>query len=217
MEIALIVPVLNRFDLFTKLMKTVDENVRVFVIESYENNRGVAGSWNEGMRRAQEAGYRYAIITNDDVEFHPGSIMSMYKSIKHSNACLVSACQHGQVGYNGVIPGADFCCFAIDIHQLLDKVGTFDENFFPAYYEDNDMHKRMILAGVETLIDMGAPIVHHKSQTQNFDPNNPVTTPQMFTHNRAYYEEKWGGTPMSEAYETPFNNPDWSFKHWEKR
>lgn len=223
MEMALIVPVLNRFDLFTKLIRSVDEEIRVFVIESYENNRGVSGAWNEGIRRASEAGYRYAIISNDDVEFYPGSILSLYKTIKNTNACLVSALQNGQMGQNGTWESAEFFCFAIDIPQLLDKAGYFDENFFPAYWEDIDMHRRLILAGAKCLVDMGAPALHHISQTQNFDPGNPVTSHSDFDKNKSYLIKKWGITQAGDdpengivGYQTPFNDPNLTIRDWNK-
>ena len=217
MHLALVVPVLNRFDLFTRLMHSVDEQVRPFVIDSYNANHGVSWAWNEGIRRAKAAGYQYAIISNDDIEFHPGTIGKLYNDIVREQACAISPNPNSQFAPQGLVPGTDFCCYMIDIPQLLEKCGTFDENFYPAYFEDNDMRRRMILAGVGEFIDTEAPVIHHGSQTQYFDRNNPVTPPHMFEENRRYFIEKWGGQPGSEIHSTPFGDPNFTIKDWVKR
>lgn len=217
MHLALIVPVLNRFDLFTRLMHSVDENVRIFVIDSYNNNLGVSGAWNEGIRRAKAAGYQYALISNDDIEFHPNTISKLYSDIVREQAIAVSPNPNSQFASQGLIPGTDFCCFMIDIPQILNKCGTFDENFFPAYFEDNDMRYRMVLSGSNDYIDTDAPVTHHGSQTQYADPNNPVCPPHMFENNRRYYIEKWGGQPGQEVCTTPYGSPNHTIKDWDRR
>jgi GT2 family glycosyltransferase len=217
MHLALIVPVLNRFDLFTRLMKSVDVNVRVFVMDSYNNNLGVSGAWNEGVRQAKAAGYQYALISNDDIEFFPNTISKLYDDIVRKQACAVSPNPNSQFESQGLIPGTDFCCYMIDIPQVLNNCGTFDENFFPAYFEDNDMRYRMVLAGLNDYIDTDAPVIHHGSQTQYFDRNNPVTPPHMFENNKRYFIEKWGGEPGQEQFQTPFNDHSKTIKDWDKR
>lgn len=217
MHFALIVNVLNRFDLFTRMAYSIDESLRLFVIDNYNHNRGCGAGWNEGMLRAKEAGYKYALISNDDVEFHPGALLSLYKTLKESRAGVVSANPNAVFGSQGVIGGIDFCCFAVDIDQIFHRCGTFDENFHPAYFEDNDMHRRMILAGVECLIDTNAVVTHHGSQTQYFDRNNPVVPPHMFEDNRRYFIEKWGGSPGQETHSTPFGDPNLTIRDWTRR
>lgn len=214
MNIALVVPVLSRFDLFTRMMATVDEAVRVIVVPNYNNNIGVAAAWNEGLRAAHDLGYRYSIVTNDDVEFSKGAISSIYNSFRHSDAGIISANQNGVHGSNGLIPGADFFCFAVDIPALWEKCGTFDENFYPAYFEDNDMHYRVRKAGLPDYIDTNAVVTHHGSQTQNGTPGGPVVPSPQFEANRNYFINKWGGRPNEETYDHPYNNQGLSIRDW---
>lgn len=217
--LSLVVPVLNNFKVFAEMMATVDYPVHPVVIDNWNNNRGVAASWNEGMRKSLELGNEYALITNDDVTFTPGAIKKLYDFIKYkSNAVMVSPLQNRQVGDGGPLDGeADFFCFIVNIPKLIDKVGWFDENFQPAYFEDNDMHLRIGYAGQKSYVLSDVQVNHVGSATQNFDPGNPVCPPHQFESNRRYFIEKWGGQPGNHQYQHPFNNPDNDVKFWEKR
>jgi len=217
MNVALIVPVLSRFDLFTQLIKSVDVPVLPIIIDNWTENHGVAAAWNAGMDIARKEGYRYAIIANDDSYFIPGTINKIYYTIKETEAILVSPNPNGQHAAQGLIEGADFFNFIIDIPQLLDTCGKFDENFQPAYFEDNDMHYRIKLAEAKSYIHTEAIAHHHGSATQYADRNNPVCPPHMFENNRRYYAEKWGGEPGREVCTTPYGSPNHTIKDWDIR
>lgn len=217
MDIALIVPVLNRFDLFTGLIRSVDVPVRPVIIDNWIENRGVAAAWNMGMDIAWNDGYRYAIIANDDSYFEPGTITKVFNTLKNNQACLVSPNPNGSIAPQGPIEGADFFNFMIDIPQLIEKCGYFDENFKPAYFEDNDMHYRIGLAGAKAYIETDANAGHHGSATQNADPSNPVCPSWQFEQNRNYYREKWGGEPGREVCTTPYGSPNHTIRDWDRR
>jgi len=216
MPIPLIVPVLNRFDLFTDMMSTVDTSIRPYVIDNWKANRGVAASWNEGMRRAMDDGYRYGIITNDDVRFTPGALISMYGALKSSGAVSMSANQNGAYQPTGIEWGIDFFCLAFDMEQLVDQCGWFDENFIPAYFEDNDMAYRISLAGLKTYIDTNAVVNHVGSATQFLHgEDNGVCSHFQFEKNRSYYNYKWSAlAPGYEFSEHPYRDEAMSFKEW---
>lgn len=217
MDIALIVPVLSRFDLFAGLIRSIDVPVRPIIIDNWNHNRGVAAAWNEGMDWAWNDGYRYAIIANDDSYFHPGTINRIYNSITNTDAILVSPNPNNQYASNGLIEGADFFNFIIDVPALISNCGYFDENFTPAYFEDNDMHYRIKLSSCKSYIDTDATAYHYGSQTQYFDRNNPVCPPHQFENNRRYYIEKWGGEPGRETCLTPYGSPNHTIKDWDRR
>lgn len=217
MNIALIVPVLSRFDLFAQLIRSVDISVRPIIIDNWVENRGVAAAWNEGMKIAIDDGYKYAIIANDDSYFLPRTIERLYSSMRDTGAVLVSPNPNNQWHPAGMIEGADFCNFMIDIPQLLESCGTFDENFRPAYFEDNDMHYRIRLSGRSCFINTDAIVHHYGSETQYFDPNNPVCPPHQFEQNRQYYREKWGGEPGREVCLTPYGSPNHTIRDWDRR
>lgn len=218
MTVALIAPVLNRFDLFTDMMVSVDMEVRPYIMDSYRHGYSCSRAWNEGMERAVKDGYRYAFITNDDVVFHPGSMQAMYDAIVETQGVMVSANQNSAFQLEDpLLEGADFFCFIVDIPQLVSHCGVFDENFRPAYFEDNDMHYRIKLANRKAYINPKAPVRHIGSATQNADPHNPVTPPHQFEENRRYYIEKWGGQPGAETFENPFRDVNMKIWDWNMR
>lgn len=214
-KIALIVPVLKRFDLFTELMASVDYEVKPYIIDNWKNNRGCAGAWNEGMRRAILDGYDYAVISNDDVTFEPGCIKQMHKTLMETDATIVSANHNFQdKSTEKLYENISLFCFAVNIPKLINSCGSFDENFYPAYFEDNDMHYRMKLAGAKGYINRRAIAWHVGSGTQNADPENPVVPSQRFEQLRSYYVQKWGGVPGEEKYTNPFNDPNKPIWEW---
>lgn len=219
MTTPLIVPCVNRFDMFTEMIETVDTSIQPFVIDQWRYNRGVSAAWNLGMKRALDSGYRYCLVSNDDVKFYPGAIQSTMDLLISSGAALVSPNQirRPQDPGEGYREGADFFCFAVDIPQLTAVAGWFDENFFPAYFEDNDMHMRMLNSGLKSYINQEANVLHEHSMTQKFDPKNPNTTAIAFEANKAYYVRKWGGMPSEEQYATPFGRSDLTVKDWNGR
>jgi GT2 family glycosyltransferase len=221
MAIPLIVPVLNRFDLFTDMMTSVDYDIRPYIIDNSQYNRGVSKAWNLGMVRAKRDGFNYAIISNDDVKFKPDTIKKLYEEILKNEHVIIGADQHLDREECGLIKEerpedifrSVFCCFAININKLILKCGYFDEKFYPAYYEDNDMRYRARMAGQSIRIHTEAKIIHHKSSS-NSNPEKPSLSNEQFQANEKYFIKKWGGYPQEETFTTPFGNPNLTIKDW---
>lgn len=216
MEIGLVVPVLSNFTGFAELMESVDVAVKPIVIDNWNTNRGVAGGWNEGIKRGLNQDV--LIVTNDDVKFHPGTIETMAAAIGEYD--LVSGEPYENLGSGFLEDQPEFCCFAINPVNFVDKFGWFDENFTPAYFEDNDMHYRIKLGGGKTARIHHARIDHKGSVTQfkgSTDPDTPdrVVSHEQFRLNRGYYVTKWGGEPGDEKYTTPYNIGG-DIKRWRK-
>ena len=101
----------------------------------------------------------------------------------------------------------------------VDRIGYFDENFYPAYYEDNDYGRRMRVAGTCYSATMTGPLwsgpVH--------DVGNAVAigavdmTRYDLDAPRRYYIEKWGAPPSKELWEHPFNNRANGLDYWPPR
>ena len=83
------------------------------------------------------------------------------------------------------------------------EVGPWDTNL-PQYFTDNDMYRRMRLAGWE-LAESNLPMKHEGSQTIHSDTVRKLANNISFPIYRQYYIEKWGGEPGKETFETPFN------------
>lgn len=97
----------------------------------------------------------------------------------------------------------DFSCWLMK-PTCWKKVGRFDEQFEVAFCEDNDMHVRMHMAGIDAIC-LDLPFIHHGSQTvKQADKVEQRLIQRAADHNRERFEEKWGCRPGSEAYNAIF-------------
>lgn len=218
MKIAVVVPVLNQFEYCVKMFESVRSihDWQPIIIPNYTSNRGVAGAWNEGMRKAKAYNCDIVAIMNDDIvlsehtldhmahlllEYEPGLITATdYRNFKTDEE--VYYMDKPQL-HNDIIDAPDFACFMIT-WDTYKKVGEFDESFFPAYFEDNDYVYRCLLNDIIPARSQIASFYHYGSKTQN-STGDKVVPPQVFVKNRTYYVNKWGGMPGEEKYLTPFN------------
>jgi GT2 family glycosyltransferase len=217
-RIALVVPVLKNFEGFTRLMASVNTDVLPIVIPNYDDNIGVSASWNEGLRRAKEAPVDYVLVVNDDIVLEPMCINTLYIAMRyHPEIDLLTAVNTRDFPEQGSgDPNEpDYSCFMVR-PDFTDKFGEFDENFTPAYFEDNDMYYRVELGGGTQRKSLAARMYHSGSVTQNWG-GKPFVTSQMFEANRAYYVAKWGGRPGEETYREPFNGlTGLTYKEWRR-
>ncbi len=203
-RIALVVPTLSYFEGLAALFASVDVPVLPVVLDNWRHPaRGVAMSWNEGIRRAAAAGCDVAIVSNDDIVLAPGTLAALSHGILTGGHALVATGAHDQTstGYE---------LFAVEPQRFLDQMGGFDEGFRQGYFEDNDMHHRLkILAkasGHKTEISIpGARATHAGSKTQLRDHEKPVVSHAQFRLNEARYVRKWGCIPNHELFFVPFD------------
>lgn len=197
----LIVPVLNNFEGFTRLITSVVGNaIFPIVIPNYESYNSVAGSWNKGLKIASDAGDSVAIIANDDTVLEEGSLDKLIATMIDTNSIFAFPKDAGSA----------FAFFAVDI-QKMQNLGGFDERFSPAYFEDNDALYRAKLAGLNYVFCNEVVVTHEGSATQFRNPQNPVVSHERFRELQELYIAKWGGLPGSEVYITPFNVDDFEF------
>ncbi len=213
--IALIVPVLKNFRGFTELMASTDLALRVFVLDNWRENRGVAPAWNEGLRQAVAERCDYAVIVNDDVILRSHTLERLCEPLD-GQLVMTSATNEIESPYLSVKPdhryALDFACFAVRPQDFVRKLGYFDENFRPAYFEDADMRYRMMLLGYDGLAIAEARMYHVWSTTQLMD--GPVCSHEQFRNNQRYYVEKWGGDHRAERFSRPFGNPAYDVNYW---
>lgn len=212
-KIGLIVPVYKNFEGFTRLVRSVDEPVLPIVIPNWENNLGVSKGWNLGIEQAIEQRCDLALICNDDVILHEGTIAKLRSSVWNLGYDLVSAHGNPDLDSNRHDQHPDFAAFMIKPEEFVAKFGRFDENFTPAYFEDNDMHYRIALAGGNAVNRVDAGMTHAGSVTQNWG-GKQVVGHEKFRSNQAYYSLKWGGRPGSEIFNRPFGRADVGVDFW---
>jgi hypothetical protein len=207
-------------------IQSVPKGSRLLIVDNSQQGWPLAKSWNYAMERLLvHEKYDAVIIMNDDVVLRSDTgellawalLYGQFEQGYNKELLLISArhANHGDM-FTDVVnwdlmnakeprfePGPDFSCFCTT-RKLVDIVGPFDEHFIPAYYEDNDMHRRIQLAGYEAYAY--APYWHYRSVTVRTDPERArEVTSGAQERCRQYYLQKWGGAPSEERFTTPFN------------
>ena len=178
----------------------------------YAVNRGLARSWNEGVLASLGDGNDVTLIVNDDLFFFHGAFDQFVEFIL---AARDGVPDFGAIMTYGMEPeGAAHgmrqvlsygACFALG-PGAVDKVGCFDENYWPAYREDSDYFYRLVLAGAPLLRDERPLLQHQRSSTVRLDRMISLLHDERMRRNEEYYMRKWGGRPEEETFATPFND-----------
>jgi glycosyltransferase involved in cell wall biosynthesis len=172
----------------------------------------LSATWNRALDFVWDAGGDHAWVVNNDARYHRDTYNAVTIAIEKYDAGFVSGIGVTEEMFDPVADppgnlnekgGPDFSCFVItkSCHQKY----RFDENFIPAYHEDNDFHRRMILSGDgERIFSVNVPFLHYGSKTINRSEDVRKSWPERFKVSRDYYIRKWGGLPGRETYDEPF-------------
>ena len=213
------IPTLNRYDLLARLLQNLNDKDstvdRIAVVDnggklhdyidensdllqrvnvySPHKNIGVSASWNFIMHNFCSD---IALLVNDDVTFCKNSLKIIRKFIDKDT-------KNG-IWTTSARTANNFSCFAIS-KKFFEKIGDFDESFYPAYFEDNDYAFRIKLAKEEFVYIDDVVCNHDGSSTlKKFDSNQMEDHHKSFRKNRDYYMAKWGGMPEYERFTIPF-------------
>lgn len=182
----------------------------------------VALAWNEILKFAYEVEKAdYCIIGSMDTNFIKGSADALIKAAKQNKQALIVSGDLSEptkkiktyedfkkIPHTTIktdIKKTNYCCFLVK-KELIKKVGYFDINYVPAYWEDIDMNYRLSCTkkyfGMTTFT---APFWHKGSRAVNNDNHLRNMMPLYFEQNKSYYIKKWGGDLGKEKFTTPFN------------
>jgi len=165
---------------------------RFVLLDGEGVNWGVAASWNAILKKYPDDN---VLMSGDDVVVEPDTIEKMVRAAERSKRLFLIA------------KGASSWAFFLQKPELAKKIGYYDEKFWPAYYEDNDYHRRMLLAGEDYEMAEGAVVSHDVSSTLNsLPPEEKKKFEAEIDKNSRYYGIKWGGPPGNEKLTEP--NPD---------
>lgn len=234
MNYTLIVPILNKPELLDRLFRSIREDEtpsRLLVIDNgfvynsyyrlnfipddcrdkfkdttigiqlFKNNAGVSASWNYGIKVNDSCTGEPWVVSNFDLIFSEGSIKKLLEPLQN--------------GYDLVTLERGYCLWGAN-KSLFDKVGYFDENFFPAYIEDLDFDRRVQLHPDVKKVTLALPeIIHESSSTVRGHYNKPLgdVLHELRELNELYYIKKWGGKHGQEEYDLPFGSKPLSY--WE--
>ena len=168
----MILPTLTRHDLAVKMLASIDYPVGLLIIinnhpnANFEgtdsipdcvatyrvlnmpSNFGCAGSWNLGVKCAPFASWW--MVVSDDIQFHTGALEKFALDRSTDGLTISDEWPHYQFFGLG--------------ENVVSEIGLFDENFFPANFEDDDYQRRCETAGIE-IRQIGVPHTHVKQGT----------------------------------------------------
>ena len=188
---------LSKYDLDWKQLILVDNSKDGFCkkyldkgaeIRFHPENLGVAGSWNYGIRSDAD----FLWIISSSLIFNKG-FSELIEKTKEANEY-------------GLLTDEAWHCIGFT-RKTFDKVGMFDEQFYPGYYEDNDFGYRLKLAGIHNHPDFPSlPKVKIDVTCQGTATTlkSGLVKPR-FDLLQEYYKRKWGGLPGNEKFIIPFN------------
>eukprot|EP00798_Chlamydomonas_sp_ICE-L_P016132 gene16132-22276_t len=110
----------------------------VVVRQGHSTWLGVAESWNAIMMEVPDA--PWVFIVSMDIEFAPGSLQRLAHHAwedwdkKQLDQAFIEYCNDGMSG--------GYSAFVMS-RSMISKLGFFDENIFPAYYEDTEYDLRV--------------------------------------------------------------------------
>ena len=176
----------------------------------------LSASWNRALRFCWALGEGVALVCNNDIELREDTLLWLSMTMQEEEALFVSAVGVDQVGWgdrlvevleepSAMKGGPDFSCFLIS--QECHTKFPFDEAFIPAYTEDCDLHRRVMLAGEgQRMFSINVPYLHHASGTLKEMPEERAQAIKAMIHTvaRAHYKAKWGGDVNQEKFKVPF-------------
>lgn len=189
----------NNFD-FTKI-KNKFVNKFIFIRSSF--NIGVSRGWNYILENYLKT---YCIISGDDNYFSPGTLEKVYEFMIADKLNDIMFTFHLE-------ESAQFSTFILT-KKALETIGYFDENIYPAYYEDNDYRYRIMLSGnniiniPDVYINTGDNNNSNSCTLYGVDINYRNKIGQCFSINGNYFNTKWNNS--TSIY--PFNRSDLSLK-----
>lgn len=193
---------IKRFDLADRLVRSIDHPVEHLVIidnsgtgsyippkSTFVKNTwvlpipfglGLVGAWNLIIKATPYA--PYWVCVNDDAWFEPGALEKICHEADPTT-----------ISFPSIIPHWSCAIFGEDV---IAKVGLYDERFYPLYFDDNDMERRIRHAGFEPNW-INAKVNHDNSSTlkSGFEAANGRT----FGKNQKLLDQKIADEDYSEG------------------
>lgn len=171
-------------------------------------SQGLAGIWNLAPSLFDNDAW---LIASDDTWFHPGQLE---KFCRVSDEC---------VNDKSIVYTDDYQSFEMFIwhRRGVEKFGLFDENYWPAYFEDTDMKARFATTSPDHHC-VGLRNGHQKPSAH--DEGYWSMSSKCYDINKAYFESKWGSFDhftksgnKHPVFSSPFNNPQNPVCFWERK
>lgn len=183
-------------ELLTALKEvTTLKNIYRLLVTFHDSNIGCAGGWNRVLQADSAA--PWYLVMNNDIAFPAGVLGRIHKNLhQHVTADPVA---NGFAVF-GLPDLALYSTFAMS-QKVVEKVGLFDENFWPVFFEDNDYTGRLHCEGIKAIQFDDCPLLHNEalgktgeyvSGTRLLDKHGPDIQFAMNTGS-VMISRKWGG------------------------
>jgi GT2 family glycosyltransferase len=192
----LAVPVLNRYDLLESMIASIDypvddvlvidnggaldrflvnDNIARIRILPMPHNIGVPASWNLAIKCFPHAPY-WTICAND-LTWSPGALKVLAEASTPNDLTISDR------GFSAFSVGAN----------IVRRVGVFDENYVPGYWEDIDFERRVRAAGIFPRYPAAHINLHDSCTTAKSDPRYARAKTRSDVSNERYYTDKFNG------------------------
>ena len=191
--------------------------IKEFHLCHLPHNIGCGGAWNMIIKSFTAS--PYWIITNHDIQFGAGFLESMVFKSQYQDVGMVHCSANGNYVEDDVTNNiGSFECFLIK-NWVIQQIGLFDENIYPAYCEDVDYILRLVNNPIKRKV-INAPYLHGEenyattgSQTWRNEDSLREGIRAAHNMNIQYILDKWGcfwddNWENMQPYKTPFNIPN---------
>lgn len=232
MTYKILIPVLAQFTEFKDLVDKVVDKSNLIIVNNHDNmdvgkyciylqsigadvywypdNLGCAASWNVGLRKLQAGEFDVLIIFSPSCKFDEGtSPLDFVRAIEEQEKTGKEDFYISNGPYH-----TDTHAFAIT-RQGVDKVGLFDENFYPVYFEDTDyIYRQKLVGSTRCLVN-----IKRSDWGLNLGVTKDDRIWRKYLNNAQqihdYYVYKWGGEAGRETYKNPYGRENCDATYWE--
>jgi len=208
---------MKRYDLLIRLIKKIDypiDNVVIIFQEGFKDfnfnnllndyikkitlitvnfNIGVSRGWNYIIENFESD---YWLISGDDNYFLEGSLKNISNFMENNKSQNYVFCGFGMTNNtNKIYDSAGFSSFILT-KNILNKIGLFDENIYPAYFEDNDLWERIVVSK-ESVITIPSAIIYSGDEKNtssctlhSVDSNYRNKMNECYRRNEIYFKNK---------------------------
>jgi len=195
---------LKRFDLADRLLRSLDYPISDLVIVDNSglaewnpikpdcvarmwvirvpNGLGLVGAWNLVVKSTPYA--PYWVLVNDDAWFEAGALQTIAENVDTE-----------ALNFLDITPPWSAVVFG---EGMVAKTGLYDERFYPLYFDDNDLERRVKHHGVP--INQISAKVHHENSS-TLKSGFEVPNSRSYANNQKLYDRK--------AAEGDFTQGEW--------
>ena len=222
-------PILNKPELMQRMLESVDHDVqRLYIIDnggvvspdmvrSFRANdihianpgynMGVGPAWNAIIKANIQAPWWF--ISSNDMRFERGCLARLVDDMEaHAGSPHLARIV---IGHDKPW-GHHFGAFALNA-ECVDRIGWFDENIQPIYYEDTDYIARMNIALTYdngfTLSDIESQSTHSSQESWKNNVHHKEGNARSWNINRDYFDAKWNaadGVKETARFDRPFGD-----------